>query len=94
MNNHQFKVGEIAIVQNSCFPFLNGTECEVLEIGLSFFIFGMECNYRIKCIDGNEYWAGAIHLRRKRPPQSDTGELRILELFKRPPIARPELEPA
>lgn len=94
--SEQFSVGEIAIVQNAhpIVAHLNGTECEVLEVFSPPLIdeAGNEVNYIVLAEDGNKYGAGRHHLRKKRPPTEYTGELRIMELFTKPPVVQPEPE--
>ncbi|RJF99043.1 hypothetical protein [Noviherbaspirillum saxi] len=89
----QFKVGEIAIVQNvECE--LNGTECEVIEVyEPSFELDGIEYAYAVLCIDGKTYSAAQKNLRKKNPPAQFDGELRIMQLFEVTPIRKPEMEP-
>lgn len=85
----QFKVGEIAIVQNANpgpYAFLNGTECEVMLVrDEPYLMGGIDHKYVILCVDGDKYNAAQLHLRRKRPPQKFEGEMRIMRLFNQAP---------
>lgn len=90
-----FKVGEIVVGQNMILvPHLNGVDLEVIgDLELRVFLDAItgkvnpaEFRYLIRCPDGIE-WAALPHqLRRKQPPQSYTGELRIIELFNVQPV--------
>lgn len=94
----QFQVGEIAIAVNQVYPYehLNGAEVEIIgeltrRVGWCRFL---QCEvigdfYHIKC-GAEEFLAAPKDLRKKPPPSSNTGELRILELFKQPPVPQPE----
>lgn len=90
MSGQTFSVGEICIVQHvvSLYVHLNGTECEVVE-AFSIFCALQHCDYIIKCVDGEKYFARQYHLRKKRPLQQYSGELRIRELFDQSPVKQP-----
>lgn len=90
-----FKVGEIAIFQNAIvYAQYNGVECEITQ-GLHSFRDGRTGEvwqgYSVRFADGFEGAAQPRQLRKKQPPQSYTGELRIIELFNAQPVKVGEL---
>jgi hypothetical protein len=84
-----FKVGEIAILQNgSVYIELNETECEIiggLEMrkGRDPVTFQSTAGemYLIRAVNNKVLNVYPRNLRKKRPPQQYSGELRIRELF-------------
>jgi hypothetical protein len=82
-----FKVGEIAIIQNAALAYLNEMECEVIAVYSPPLRWGrLEAHYSIRAANGEVYAAARYHLRKKRPPQQHSGELRIRELFDQSPV--------
>lgn len=85
--SEQFKVGEIAILQNLVgnSAIYNGVEVEILgPLALVKLAAGDAMAYRISLPHPNpcaDYHAQHIHLRRRKPPTVYTGEIRIRELF-------------
>lgn len=81
----QFKVGEIAILQNlvgegaTCY---NGTECEVIAPlearRMMIFPIVVEC-YVVRDCDGNFRYAMPMMLRKKQPPQEDSDRNTVVE---------------
>jgi hypothetical protein len=85
-----FKVGEIAIFQNARFyPQYSGMECEITQRLHSFRAEQtgeVRQGYSVRFADGFEGVAQPHQLRKKHPPKSYTGELRIIELFNVQPV--------
>lgn len=82
--NGQFKVGEIAILQNlvgdtACY---NGTECEITEPlqrrTVPFFRIEVDV-YTIRNCDGEKVYVLEKFLRKKRPPQEDSDRNTVVE---------------
>lgn len=95
--SEQFEVGEAAIIVNQVdsYAYLNGVECIVTgEFRLRERADGttggrvFRNSYLIEA-DGQEFNALPIDLRKKRPPQQYSGELRIRELFDAAPVKQP-----
>lgn len=87
-----FKIGEVAILQNcEYYPELNGVEVTIMST------LGKRATTNMGVItahltdlmhDGVYISAQPYKLRKKRPPQNDTGEIRIRELFNVTPIVK------
>lgn len=100
--SEQFSIGEIAVIQNQVgeASILNGAECIVRSPWQWHRCYtsgtGEDCDVYGYEVDVIGQFDGAVfrlsELRKKRPPQSDTGETRIRELFDKPPVVQPELE--
>jgi hypothetical protein len=94
----QFAVNEVAVFQNSdSFKEFIGEEV-IVDLPLGWYdAISSTTNrcvvvwaYGISLPDGQKIFATPFHLRKKRPPASDKGERRIMELF----VPVRELEPA
>lgn len=95
----QFTVGTICEYQNLTGPYahVNGMECEVIApLEERYAVdakgrFGYGPMYIVREAMGD--WAiEARYLRRKPPKATDTGEMRIKELFDKSPVVQPEPE--
>jgi hypothetical protein len=99
--NGQFSLGTICLGQNFVIElFRNDMECEIIgglqtrqwrnwitgEIGRSI------C-YLVRWADGTDTCQSPHQLRRKPPKAKDTGEMRIRELFTKPPVVWPVAQP-
>ncbi len=77
MSEH-FKLGEIAILQNSRDPKNNGRECEILALPVFKTIvhpitdetLGPFLVYKVATSDGDIFWPQPNQLRKKQPPRS------------------------
>jgi hypothetical protein len=90
----QFKVDEVAVFQNARFLFEKEGADVLVVAPLDMYQFldrptnlrVRETGYLVLFPDGEEIFARPHQLRKKRPPQQYSGELRIRELFDQSPV--------